>query len=292
MRANREKGMALITALLVMLLISSLIVGFSYLVMSGQSMGGFTSQRQKAFYGAEAGMEKLTADLNNLFAQNYAPSGPEVNALATIAQNPVIPGISYIDPAVGADGSGYAIAFPPDGAGNPLATIHTITSGPYQGLVGLLTPYQLTVIAQSAAGAEVKLRRTVNTVATSIDLRAILRTYLADRRGDRLLPSRSRWSGPASSSRLQRWRRARCVPASRAPCRSVRLSHRPAAAASPRAGPAWSWAWLSKRTASPSLGRCRPLERSSFACSWWIPSRCTSPVLYRRRMHSLPVPRS
>jgi hypothetical protein len=167
-KANREKGMALVTALLVMLLISSIIVGFSYLVMTDQWMGGFTSQRQKAFYGAEAGMEKLTADLNNLFNQNYAPSAGEVNALTTIAQNPVIPGISFIDPAVGAAGSGYTIAFPPDGAGDPLATNHTITSGPYQGLVGLLTPYQLTVVSQSASGAEVKLRRTVNTVGIPI----------------------------------------------------------------------------------------------------------------------------
>ena len=168
MRFNQEKGMALITALLVMLLISSIIVGFSYLVMTDQSMGGFTNQRQKAFYGAEAGMEKLTADLNNLFAQNYAPSAGEVNALTTLAQNPVIPGISYVDPALGTNGSGYSIAFPPDGAGNPAANNHTITSGPYQGLVGLLTPYQLTVISQSATGSEVKLRRTVNTVGIPI----------------------------------------------------------------------------------------------------------------------------
>lgn len=168
MRANREKGMALITALLVMLLISSIIVGFSYLVMTDQAMGGFTNQRQKAFYGAEAGMEKLTADLNNLFNQNYAPSGVEVSALTTVASNPVIPGISYIDPAVGTAGSGYTIAFPPDGAGDPLATPHTITSGPYQGLVGLLTPYQLSVVSETATGSEVKLRRTVNTVGIPI----------------------------------------------------------------------------------------------------------------------------
>jgi hypothetical protein len=167
-RFNQEKGMALITALLVMLLISSIIVGFSYLVMTDQSMGGFTNQRQKAFYGAEAGMEKLTADLNNLFVQNYAPSAGEVNALTTLAANPVIPGISYVDPALGTNGSGYTIAFPPDGAGNPAAASHTITSGPYQGLVGLLTPYQLTVISQSATGSEVKLRRTVNTVGIPI----------------------------------------------------------------------------------------------------------------------------
>lgn len=164
MRANRENGIALITALLVLLLISSIIIGFSYLVMTDQSMSGDTNQRQKAFYGAEAGMEKLTADLNNLFGQNYAPSAGEVNALTTIANNPAIPGISYIDPTVGAAGSGYKITFTPDAFGNPLAQSHTITSGPYQGLVGLLTPYQLTVISEAATGSEVKLKRTVNTV--------------------------------------------------------------------------------------------------------------------------------
>jgi hypothetical protein len=163
-KANRESGIALITSLLVLMLISSIIVGFCWLVMTDQAMGGYTNRRQASFYGAEAGMEKLTADLNNLFSQNYAPSGAEVNALTAVAQDPVIAGMNFIDPAVGTAGSGYEIGFPKDVNGNPQASNHTITAGTYQGMVGLLTPYTLTVIASSTTGSEVKLQRTVQTV--------------------------------------------------------------------------------------------------------------------------------
>ena len=164
MKANRESGIALITSLLVLMLISSIIVGFCWLVMTDQAMGGYTNRRQAAFYGAEAGMEKLTADLNNLFSQNYAPSAAEVNAIAALGSDPTIPGVQYIDPAIGTAGSGYEIAFPKDGNGNPQATNLTINAGTYQGMVGLVTPYTLTVISSSTAGSEVKLQRTVQTV--------------------------------------------------------------------------------------------------------------------------------
>ncbi len=164
MKMKRETGMALITALLVLMLISSIIIGFTWLVMTDQAMGGYTNRRQASFYGAEAGMEKLTANLNTLFGSNYAPTAGEVNALVAVANDPVFPGVTFIDPNIGTPGSGYAIAFPPDANGNPLAQNHTITAGPYQGMTGLLTPYTLTVIAGTATGGEVKLQRVVNTV--------------------------------------------------------------------------------------------------------------------------------
>jgi PilX N-terminal len=161
---NREKGMALITAMLVLVLISAIIIGFSWAVMTDQTMGGATNQRQKAFYAAEAGMEQLTANLNNLFGQNYSPSGAQINALAGVANEPNIPGTTFIDPNVGTPGSGYSISFTKDKNGDPLAVNDTITSGPYQGMQGLVTPYTLNVIAQGASGGEVKLQRVVQTV--------------------------------------------------------------------------------------------------------------------------------
>jgi hypothetical protein len=163
-RTNGEKGMALITALLVMVLISSIIVGFSWLVMTDQTMSGATNQRQKAFYAAEAGMEQLTASLNNLFGANYSPSGAQINNLAGVAREPNIPGTTFIDPATGAPGSGYGISFQKDANGNPMPSNDTITSGPYQGMQGLVTKYTLNVIAQSTSGGEVKLVRQVQTV--------------------------------------------------------------------------------------------------------------------------------
>ena len=164
MKTNREKGMALITAMLVLVLISAIIVGFSWAVMTDQTMGGATNSRQKAFYAAEAGMEQLTANLNNLFAQNYSPTGLQINALAGAANVPNIPGTSFVDPAKGTAGSGYAINFTADKNGNPLAVNDTITAGTYQGMQGLVTPYTLSVIAQGATGGEVKLQRVVQTV--------------------------------------------------------------------------------------------------------------------------------
>lgn len=171
MRTNRKNGIALVTTLLVLLLITSIILAFTWLVMTDQSMSGYGTQRQMAFYGAESGMEKLTADMNNLFAQNYSPSGAQVNNLFTIAQNPTIPGVSFVDytpgvqnPNPGALGSGYSIFFQPDANGNPAATNDLITAGPYQGMQGLVSQYTLKVVAQGSPGGEVRLQRNVQTV--------------------------------------------------------------------------------------------------------------------------------
>ena len=77
--SNRpEKGIALVTALLVLLLVSSIVVGLTWLVMTDQKLGGNNADREKAFYGAEAGMESLTAALANAFNINYALSAQDV----------------------------------------------------------------------------------------------------------------------------------------------------------------------------------------------------------------------
>ena len=71
---RRDSGIALLTTLLLMLLMSSLLVGFVLLISSGQKLSGYNNDYSKAFYAAEAGMEKLTADIGTLFDTNYSPS--------------------------------------------------------------------------------------------------------------------------------------------------------------------------------------------------------------------------
>ncbi|MHB8486023.1 MAG: hypothetical protein ACYDCM_09880 [Candidatus Acidiferrales bacterium] len=166
MKNKTESGMALATTLIVLFLVVALVVGFSWMVLVDQKLGGINGQQQYAFYGAEAGLEKLTANLGFLFSRNPAPSGAQVNAIATAATTPVIPGIQFVKP----DGTlGYDISFPTDAAGNPLAQNHVIVSGPYQGLTGLLTPFTLTATARNiASGAEVRLQRNVQTVAIPV----------------------------------------------------------------------------------------------------------------------------
>ena len=164
MRNRRESGVALITTLLVFTLISAMMVGLSWLVLSGQQLGGTTGDRDVAFYGAESGLESMTAAIMDRFALSNGLSANDVNTIMTAP--PVnIPGIQFLNP----DGTnGYMIKFTPDAFGNPLASNHTITSGTYAGLTGLLTPYTLKVTARSSGGSEATLQRTIQTVAIPV----------------------------------------------------------------------------------------------------------------------------
>src|SRR5271166_4607399 len=158
---SRQSGVALLTTILLMLLMSSLLVGFILLINSGQKLSGINSDYGRAFYAAQAGMEKLTADLGNLFDLNYAPPTATVTALET--NPPVIQDITYIN----GDGTpGYTISSPNpvDANGNYLPTVTQIQSGAYQGLTALNTPYVLSVTARTSSGSEVKLQRTTQTV--------------------------------------------------------------------------------------------------------------------------------
>ena len=163
MNTTREKGMALITALLVLLLVSSIIIGLSWMVMTNQRLSGNNANRQSAFYAAEAGMEKMTADLGTQYGATNALSIADINTV--MGKAPVIPGVSY-----NTTPSSYSITYTPDpnNGGNPLATNHTILSGPYAGLQGLLTPFTLTVQADLTDGSEAKLVRTVQTVGIPV----------------------------------------------------------------------------------------------------------------------------
>jgi len=161
---RKQSGIALITTLLLLLLMSAMVVGFMLLVTEGQRLTGMDRDQLRAFYGAESGMEKLTADLAALFGTTYAPTGPQVDAIAL--NPPILPsstGVSYLD-VLGQ--STYTINYPKDNNGNPLSQFAQIKSGSsaFQGMSALETTYTLTVAARTNTGGEVKLVRTTQTV--------------------------------------------------------------------------------------------------------------------------------
>ncbi len=163
MNSNREKGMALITSLLMLLLVSSIIVGLSWMVMTNQRLSGNNANRQSAFYAAEAGMEKMTADLGTQYGATNALSTADITTV--MGKAPVINGVSYTKTP-----TSYNITYTPDpnNGGNPLAENHTILTGSYAGLQGLITPFTLTVEADLADGSEARLVRTVQTVGIPV----------------------------------------------------------------------------------------------------------------------------
>lgn len=169
MRTQRQKGIALITALMVLILVSALAVGMCWMVMTDQRLGGNNQFRETAFYGAEAGMEKLTADVGNQFATQGSISTANMVFITSPAQQPTIPGIQYLN-ASGA--STYQIL-----CGTPLVSpcvpvsqnATMLPPSPYAGMQGLITPFTLEVAAQSiSSGAEVKLQRQVQVVAIPV----------------------------------------------------------------------------------------------------------------------------
>ncbi|HZR24058.1 MAG TPA: pilus assembly PilX N-terminal domain-containing protein [Vicinamibacterales bacterium] len=187
-----DRGIALITTLLVLMLMSALLVGFTTIVMSDQRYRFIDHDRNQAFYGASGGVEKLTVDLGNLFLDNVAPTNAQVTALTDTAHKPTITGVTFTNPnaptalpaslltpyhcsaggktipTVGS--SGYTIMFCANASGTPTTTDDptTIKTGPYEGLVALQTPYQLDVTAKTATGGEVHLSRTLEAVAIPV----------------------------------------------------------------------------------------------------------------------------
>jgi hypothetical protein len=165
--------MALITVILVTMLCAAMMVVFTAAIVSDQRANGLDRDQTQAYAAAHAGLEKLTSDLSALFRTDFSPNAAQVNAIAGTVNRPTISGFSYTSPG---GGSGYTIAFVPDpnagpNFGNPFPedpTGSNISSGPYDGFKGIITPYTLTVTARAPVGAEVRLRRTLQTVAIPV----------------------------------------------------------------------------------------------------------------------------
>ena len=60
---RRSRGFTLIASLLMLALLSGIALGLMFLVNGSARMGGNDMESNMAYYGAEAGMEKLTSDV-------------------------------------------------------------------------------------------------------------------------------------------------------------------------------------------------------------------------------------
>ena len=167
MARRSDSGIALMTTMMVMLLLSSLLVGFTTLVVQDGQLGTMDLGRTDSFYVAHAGLEQLTTDLGELFAADFSPSGDTVRALSTTL--PSLPGVTWEEP----DGSpGYRIDFETTTGnpltGDPVSENRTITSGPFQGLIGLMTEYEVNVTGRMYNGSESSLQRLLQTVSIPV----------------------------------------------------------------------------------------------------------------------------
>lgn len=154
-----ERGIALMTTILMMVLMSALLVGFTTAVMSDQSYRAIDRDRARAFYGAQSGIEKLNADLARLFINQVGPSDATVIALGNTPNRPTIPNVTFVD-------VGTSPAYKVTPLGAPASGI--ISSGAYEGLMALKRQFQLDATARAVDGGEVHLKRVVEAVAIPV----------------------------------------------------------------------------------------------------------------------------
>src|SRR3984893_14316893 len=150
-----EKGVALITTLLLLTLLSAIAVALVYKLNHEQHLQGADSGNTVAYYGAEAGMEKMMADLSLLYTQKAAPTNCDIVALETTPPNAAAVGTTYRE---------YIFNVPPPPGGGcaaPATNVQTISSGPNSGLQAQIVRMNLQVTADSPAGDEARLIRNV-----------------------------------------------------------------------------------------------------------------------------------
>jgi Tfp pilus assembly protein PilX len=167
-----SRGFTLIAALLLTVLLSAVAVGLIYMVNNEQRMGGNDLEGNLAYYGAESGIENLTAQLSALYQSSQSPTAASITALTAPANYPTavtgsnITNMNYVE----------SITWPlSNAAGNPTGDWDIVGSGPNQGMVASLIQFNLQVTATRAStageatnnaaitptGASVNLTRTV-----------------------------------------------------------------------------------------------------------------------------------
>ncbi len=149
--SHSSKGFALASAMLIVMLLAGITVGTLYLVNTESRMAATDLESSLAFYGAEAGMEKMMADLSLLYSSILSPTESEIQGLGDSSYRPVIGNISYPD---------YRFTIPLED-GEPKVVVRTISSGPNEGLLAYITGLTLSVTAETSGGSEVKMEREI-----------------------------------------------------------------------------------------------------------------------------------
>src|SRR3984893_4504433 len=150
---GRSRGFTLVASLLVLALLSGIAISLLFMVQGAGQVGGNDLETNQAYYGAESGMELLTANLAALYQQSQSPTPLQLTALANNPpDNTMISSMNYQE----------SITWTPDAFGNPASHTSVIDPpSPNAGLTAEIIPLTLKVIATRPVGASVNMTRGV-----------------------------------------------------------------------------------------------------------------------------------
>ena len=149
---GRSRGFTLVASLLVLALLSGIAISLLFMVQGAGQVGGNDLETNQAYYGAESGMELLTANLAALYQQSQSPTPLQITNLTNNPPNStMIASMNYQE----------SITWTPDANGNPASHTSIVSSGPSAGLTAQIIPLTLKVVATRPGGASVNMTRGV-----------------------------------------------------------------------------------------------------------------------------------
>src|SRR5215472_8265334 len=140
-----QSGYALLSTLILLFILTAIAIGMFYSSLSERNNATADIEHNNAFYGAEAAMEKMTADLGTLYQNEKSPPIADINGITTASHYTLIPDANFRE---------YAIPVPssPDNPTMPDRVVQTISSGPNAGLYAQLIRMTLSATAETAGG--------------------------------------------------------------------------------------------------------------------------------------------
>src|SRR5579863_2621599 len=150
--ASGSRGFTLIASMLILALLSGLAIGMIYMTNGSQHIGSNDLEANMAYYGAESGMEKMTAQLAALYQTTLSPTNAQLDAVAAEIPTPAeVPNMTYLQ----------SITWIPDANGNPSSYTTIVPQGPNAGLTAVIIPLTLNSAATRPTGANANMTRGV-----------------------------------------------------------------------------------------------------------------------------------
>jgi hypothetical protein len=165
-RSPKERGAALLIALIVLLLLMAISISVLAVVSTDIGIAVSDLDQKKTFYAAAAGLEKMANDLSNLFNKIGKPTQADLDEIAASPPPELVDKNFDFSQDLKEDTKTLNSMREKQGIGSNRYPVVTIPSGSrslYTGLYATVTPYITTTLVHNKVnGATVKLERTIN----------------------------------------------------------------------------------------------------------------------------------
>ena len=161
-----ERGAALATAILMMVLLSAIAMTVLAVVQSETRVAGGDLKRTQTFYAAASGIEKMTSDFSALYGRTSRPTQAQLDAIALPYPSELVSeGFAFDTPPQTILQDTVALAAMRTTQGIIAPALPRVTmpaNSPFGGLIASVNPFILTSTATAPDGTQVALTRNMN----------------------------------------------------------------------------------------------------------------------------------